>query len=35
MSVTSIATLPGASDAEVWEPEPGRVYSWNREGVAA
>jgi len=31
----AIATLPGASDAEVWEPEPGRVYSWNREGVAA
>jgi glutamate synthase domain-containing protein 1 len=24
----AIAVLPGADDAEVWEPEPGRVYSW-------
>jgi glutamate synthase domain-containing protein 1 len=31
----AIATLPGAADAEVWEPEPARVYSWSREGVAA
>jgi amidophosphoribosyltransferase len=26
----AIATLPGASEAEVWEPEPARVYSWSR-----
>jgi glutamate synthase domain-containing protein 1 len=26
----AIAVLPGADAAEVWEPEPGRVYSWNR-----
>jgi glutamate synthase domain-containing protein 1 len=24
----AIAVLPGAEDAELWEPEPGRVYSW-------
>jgi glutamate synthase domain-containing protein 1 len=24
----AIAVLPGAADAEMWEPEPGRVYSW-------
>jgi glutamate synthase domain-containing protein 1 len=24
----AIAVLPGADEAEVWEPEPGRVYSW-------
>jgi glutamate synthase domain-containing protein 1 len=24
----AIAVLPGAADAELWEPEPGRVYSW-------
>lgn len=24
----AIAVLPGAQDAETWEPEPGRVYSW-------
>jgi glutamate synthase domain-containing protein 1 len=28
----ALATLPGAADAEVWEPEPGVVYSWG--GVA-
>jgi len=26
----AIAVLPGADVAEVWEPEPGRVYSWER-----
>ena len=26
----AIAVLPGADAAEVWEPEPGRVYSWER-----
>jgi len=30
----AIATLPGADDAELWEPEPGRVYHWAREKVA-
>ena len=27
----AIAVLPGADAAEVWEPEPARVYSWERE----
>jgi methylamine---glutamate N-methyltransferase subunit A len=26
----AIAVLPGAEEAETWEPEPGRVYSWER-----
>jgi glutamate synthase domain-containing protein 1 len=26
----ALAVLPGADDATVWEPEPGRVYSWGR-----
>jgi glutamate synthase domain-containing protein 1 len=26
----AIAVLPGAEQAETWEPEPGRVYSWER-----
>ncbi len=30
----AIAVLPGAEEAEVWEPEPGRVYSWERVKVA-
>ncbi len=30
----AIATLPGAEDAELWEPEPGRVYFWERAKVA-
>ena len=30
----AIATLPGAEDAELWEPEPGRVYHWTRAAVA-
>ena len=25
----AIAVLPGAEDAEVWEPVPGRIYSWS------
>jgi glutamate synthase domain-containing protein 1 len=29
----AIAVLPGAEDAEQWEPTPGRVYSWERERV--
>ncbi len=30
----AIAVLPGADDAEMWEPEPGRVYSWGTVPVA-
>lgn len=26
----ALAVLPGAADAELWEPEPGRVYSYGR-----
>jgi glutamate synthase domain-containing protein 1 len=29
----AIAVLPGADEARTWEPEPGRVYSWEREKV--
>jgi methylamine---glutamate N-methyltransferase subunit A len=29
----AIAVLPGASDATVWEPAPGKVYSWERTRV--
>ena len=29
----AIAVLPGAERAETWEPEPGRVYSWERTPV--
>jgi glutamate synthase domain-containing protein 1 len=30
----AIAVLPGASEAETWEPEPGRIYSWSTAAVA-
>ena len=30
----AIATLPGAPDAEVWEPEPAQIYSWSQAGQA-
>jgi glutamate synthase domain-containing protein 1 len=30
----AIAVLPGAADAVMWEPEPGRVYSWGHAPVA-
>ena len=30
----AIAVLPGAEDADTWEPEPGRVYSWGSALVA-
>ena len=30
----AIAVLPGADEAELWEPEPGRVYSWQHALVA-
>jgi amidophosphoribosyltransferase len=26
----AIAQLPGVEHAEIWEPEPGRIYSWSR-----
>jgi glutamate synthase domain-containing protein 1 len=29
----AIAMLPGAETARTWEPEPGRVYSWERAAV--
>ena len=29
----AIAVLPGAEGARTWEPEPGRVYSWERAAV--
>jgi glutamate synthase domain-containing protein 1 len=29
----AIAVLPGAEDAVLWEPEPGRVYSWGTTPV--
>jgi methylamine---glutamate N-methyltransferase subunit A len=29
----AIAVLPGAETATTWEPEPGRVYSWERAPV--
>jgi methylamine---glutamate N-methyltransferase subunit A len=29
----AIAVLPGAETARTWEPEPGRVYSWERAKV--
>jgi amidophosphoribosyltransferase len=25
----AIAKLPGVENAEIWEPEPGRIYSWS------
>jgi methylamine---glutamate N-methyltransferase subunit A len=31
----AIAVLPGADEARVWEPEPGHVYVWEREGAAS
>ena len=30
----AIAPLPGAAEAEIWEPVPGRVYQWGGEGAA-
>ena len=31
----AIATLPGAEQARVWEPEPGQIYRWFREPAIA
>lgn len=30
----AIAVLPGAGDAEMWEPEPAVVYAWERAAIA-
>jgi glutamate synthase domain-containing protein 1 len=30
----AIAVLPGAADAEMWEPEPSVVYAWEKAAVA-
>jgi glutamate synthase domain-containing protein 1 len=30
----AIAVLPGSEEARIWEPEPGRVYSWEQARVA-
>ena len=29
----AIEQLPGAGDARIWEPEPARIYSWEREAA--
>ncbi|MEM9602168.1 MAG: glutamine amidotransferase family protein [Pseudomonadota bacterium] len=29
----AIARLPGATEARVWEPEPGQIYTWEREAA--
>ncbi|MEM6987260.1 MAG: glutamine amidotransferase family protein [Pseudomonadota bacterium] len=29
----AIAQLPGAKHARVWEPEPGQIYTWEREAA--
>jgi amidophosphoribosyltransferase len=31
----AIAQLPGVGTARIWEPEPGVVYSWGRDGMRA
>lgn len=31
----AIATLPGAADARIWEPEPGQIYRWFRTPAVA
>jgi amidophosphoribosyltransferase len=28
----ALTTLPGIEDAKVWEPEPARIYVWERNG---
>ncbi len=30
----ALAVLPGAADAEKWEPQPGVVYAWEKAAVA-
>ena len=29
----AISVLPGAVDAEIWEPQPGVVYAWESARV--
>jgi amidophosphoribosyltransferase len=29
----AIAQLPGVNDARIWEPEPARIYSWERSAA--
>jgi glutamate synthase domain-containing protein 1 len=29
----AIAVLPGAEEANMWEPAPSKVYSWERQPV--
>jgi len=31
----AIATLPGAEQARIWEPVPGRIYAWSHVGMDA
>jgi len=31
----AIATLPGAADANIWEPKPATVYHWGRDSSAS
>lgn len=31
----AIAPLPGVENARIWEPEPGVVYTWGRDGLRA
>lgn len=31
----AISGLPGANHAEVWEPEPAKIYSWQLSSIAA
>jgi hypothetical protein len=30
----ALAVLPGAEDAQVWEPEPATIYSWGTATAA-
>ena len=30
----AIAVLPGAREADIWEPEPERIYSWHHQAAA-
>ncbi len=31
----AIAQLPGVNDAQVWEPDPGRIYTWSLDDLTA
>jgi hypothetical protein len=30
----AISVLPGAAEAEIWEPQPGVVYAWESAKVS-